>query len=365
MSASRSCTVVFATLMCTKSRYATCGGEEFCSKAMFWSENRKKPNVQNLALFTPLPIFQMQNEWHNSHYEGPGLCPGHEIVGVVDTVGSAVTKFKVGQTVGVGCIVDTCKVCDNCTHGLEPHCVQGMTMTYDDQDKISGGFTYGGYSERIVVQERYVLSIPDGLDLAEAAPLLCAGITVYTPLSDAKIGPGKKVGVVGIGGLGHMALKLARALGAHVVAFTSKASKKDELITLGAHEAIVSSDEAELKRVANSLDLIIDTVSAGHDIVPFLNALVFKGTYCVVGAPPSGFNIPAMPLLFKRINFTGSAIGGIELTQEMLNLCGEKKFGATIELAPLKEVNTVLARLEAGDVRYRFVLDVKGAYHSN
>lgn len=235
-------------------------------------------------------------------------------------------------------------------------------MTYSDPDKIYGGFTFGGYSERIVVEDRYVLNIPEGLALDQAAPLLCAGITVYTPLKKAKIGPGKIVGVVGIGGLGHMALKLAHALKAHVIAFTSNIKKKDELISLGADEVVVTSDEEALKSFANKIDLIIDTVSAPHDVVPFINTLVFEGTYNVVGGPPAPFQIPAMPLLFKRINFTGSAIGGIPSTQEMLDLCAANNIGATIELLPLADVNKALERLEKGDVRYRFVLDVKNAF---
>jgi uncharacterized zinc-type alcohol dehydrogenase-like protein len=304
-------------------------------------------------------IHMWRNEWGNAHYP---MVPGHEIVGVVDAVGSKVTKFKVGQNVGIGCIVNTCNTCDHCASDLEPHCRQGMTMTYSDPDKISGGFTFGGYSERIVVEDRYVLNIPEGLALDQAAPLLCAGITVYTPLKKAKIGPGKTVGVVGIGGLGHMALKLAHALKAHVIAFTSNIKKKDELISLGADEVVVTSDEEALKSFANKIDLIIDTVSAPHDVVPFINTLVFEGTYNVVGGPPAPFQIPAMPLLFKRINFTGSAIGGIPSTQEMLDLCAANNIGATIELLPLADVNKALERLEKGDVRYRFVLDVKNAF---
>jgi len=305
-------------------------------------------------------VHMLHDDWHKSHYP---LVPGHEIAGVVDAVGAKVTHFKVGQTVGVGCIVDSCGRCDHCTTGLQQHCASGMTMTYGDEDHISGGYTFGGYSERIVVQEKYVLDIPAGLDLAEAAPLLCAGVTMWTPLKEHGAAPGKTVGIVGVGGLGHMGLKLAHALGAKVIAFTSKPEKTDELIALGAHQVIITSDEHSLNTVKDSIDLIIDTISAEHDLLKYFNTLKFKGTYVVVGGSPQPLPVNVFPLLFKRILFTGSAIGGIEATQEMLNFCAKHKIGATIEIAPLQKVNEVLARLEKGDVRYRFVLDVKNYYH--
>jgi len=300
------------------------------------------------------------NEWGMTQYP---LVPGHEIAGVVDAVGSKVTKFKVGDRVGVGCLVDSCKKCDHCTHEIEHVCREMPTWTYGMPDKISpGNVTFGGYSERIVVDDGFVLHIPDGLDLADAAPLLCAGITSWTPLVQAKVGPTSKVGVVGIGGLGHLAVKLARALGASVTAFTSKASKRDELIALGANDVVVTSDAADLKRVTGTLDLIVDTVSADHDIMSLIDALVFEGTYHIVGAPSTPLKLGTFPLIMKQVRITGSGIGSIQSTQEMLDLCAEKKVAPIIEIGALKDVNHLFERLEKGDVRFRFVLDIKGHF---
>ena len=305
-------------------------------------------------------LHMAHNEWGMSQYP---LVPGHEIAGVVDAVGSKVTKFKVGDRVGVGCVVNTCQKCDHCNHELEHVCREGMTMTYGYPDKISpGNPTFGGYSERIVVEDRYVLRIPDGLDLADAAPLLCAGITSWTPLVQAKVGPNSKVGVVGIGGLGHLAVKLARALGASVTAFTSKASKRDELIALGANDVVVTSDPEDVKRVTGTLDVIVDTVSADHDIMSLINALVFEGTYHIVGAPSTPLKLGTFPLIMKQVRITGSGIGSIQSTQEMLDLCAEKKVAPIIEIGALKDVNHLFERLEKGDVRFRFVLDIKGHF---
>lgn len=294
------------------------------------------------------------------------MVPGHEIAGIVEEVGSEVTKHKVGDRVGVGCIVDTCKTCERCTNDLEPYCSK-FSMTYNYKDRISpelneNGVTYGGYSERIVVNERYALSIPDNLSLQEAAPLLCAGITVYAPLVDAQTGPGKRVGIVGIGGLGHVALKIARALGAHVVGITRSIAKKEEILSLGAHEVIVMEDEEALKAASESLDTIVDTVSADHPIEPLLGLLKFEGRYQLVGAPSVPLKVPSFPFLRKRLHLTGTLIGSARQTQEMLDLCGKHNIGATIETLPLSEVNTALERLEKGDVRYRFVLDIKGTF---
>ena len=300
-----------------------------------------------------------RNEWGMASYP---LVPGHEIVGVVDAIGSEVTKFKVGQRVGVGCIVDTCTTCDRCTDDNESHCAQ-FTMTYGYEDRIGKlGITQGGYSERIIVRERYVLSIPDNLDFAAAAPLLCAGITVYTPLVEAGITAGKSVGVLGVGGLGHMALKLGRALGAHVVAFTSRPEKRDELLKLGANEVIVTSDEAAVAAAKGTLDLVIDTVSGDHNIIPIINTLKFKGTFHTVGAPATPLAFASFPLLQGKLKITGSAVGSIRSTQEMLDLCGKENITSTIELIPLAKVNEAFNRLEKADVRYRFVLDIVGHY---
>ena len=304
-------------------------------------------------------LHMAHNEWGMSTYP---LVPGHEIVGIVDAIGSEVTKFKVGDRVGVGCIADTCKTCDRCTNDYESHCAQ-FSMTYGYEDRVGKlGITQGGYSERIVTQECYVLSVPDNLDFAAAAPLLCAGITVYTPLVEAGAGPGKRVGVLGVGGLGHMALKLGKALGAHIVAFTSKAEKKDELISLGADEVIVTSDAAAVEAAKGTLDLVIDTVSADHNIIPIINTLKFKGIYHTVGAPATPLAFASFPLLMNKITITGSAIGSIRSTQEMLDLCGKHNITSTVEVVPLKKVNEAYHRLEKGDVRYRFVLDIIGEY---
>jgi uncharacterized zinc-type alcohol dehydrogenase-like protein len=301
----------------------------------------------------------IKNDWGHSHYP---VVPGHEVVGVVEAVGSKVTKFKLGQNVGVGCIVDACLKCERCLDHHENYCAEGFTMTYNDADKISGGFTYGGYSDRIVVEDKFVVSIPDGLDLAHAAPILCAGITTYEPLIDEKIGPNSKVGIVGVGGLGHLAVKLARALGAEVVAFTSKASKRDELLEMGANQVIVASNPEELKSIQNSLDLIIDTVAADHDISSLFGTLKFNAAYHILGAPPVPFKVPGMPLLGKRVRFIGSLVGGIQRTQEVLDLCAAKNVLPIIEIGELKDVNHLLERLEKGDVRYRFVLDIQKSF---
>lgn len=299
------------------------------------------------------------NEWGMARYP---LVPGHEIVGIVDAVGSHVTKFKVGQRAAIGCIVDTCDSCKFCSSDLEPHCKES-TWTYAGVDKVGNlGHTHGGYSERIVVSERYVLALPDNLDMAAAAPLLCAGITVWTPLVNAKIGPGKSVGVLGVGGLGHMALQLARALGAHVVALTRTASKKDQLLALGAHDVLVTSDAEALKLAADSLDLVIDTVSAEHDVNSILALLKFEGIYNVVGGSPSPLSISPFLLLFKKLNITGTSTGGIQSTQELLDFCGKHNITAKIELIALDRINEAFDRLENGDVRYRFVLDIKSAF---
>lgn len=306
-------------------------------------------------------LHQVRDEWGNAMYP---MVPGHEIVGIVTSVGSSVTRFSVGQRVGVGCMVDSCGSCHYCQDGHQQYCVQGATLTYNSKDLISGGQTFGGYSDHIVVDQRFVLSIPPSLDLAEAAPLLCAGITTYYPLHQHKIGTTSKVGVLGIGGLGHLALQLAKAVGAHVVAFTSKISKRDELLSFGADEVIITSNTSDFDKIANSLDLIIDTVSDDHDITPFIASLRTAGVYHVLGASPTPLKVNTAPFLFKQLVFTGSLIGGVELTQEMLNLCADKGVRPKIELGQLKDVNQLFERLEKGDVRYRFVLDIKNAFNN-
>jgi uncharacterized zinc-type alcohol dehydrogenase-like protein len=305
-------------------------------------------------------LHTIHNEWHNAVYP---ICAGHEITGIVEAVGSKVTKFKVGDRVGVGCIVGSCLECNHCKNHDENHCEKGFIQTYNYDDPVTPGWrTHGGYSDRIVIEEHFVLSIPDGLDLALAAPILCAGITTYTPLVEANIKSGSSVGIVGIGGLGHMALKLARALDAHVIAFTSKASKKDELIAMGAHEVVVTSDAEAVKKIQNTLDLIVDTVSADHDVGALFGALKSGGTYHILGAPSKPFQVPGFPLIFRRLNFKGTLIGGLKRTQEVLDLCAAKGVTPICEMAELKDINHVMERLEKGDVRYRFVLDVKNGF---
>ena len=304
-------------------------------------------------------LHMARNEWGMSKYP---LVPGHEIVGVVEAVGPEVTKFKIGQRVGVGCIVDTCNTCDRCEGGHESHCAN-FTMTYGSEDRVGKlGHTQGGYSERYVIHERYVLNIPENLDFAAAAPLLCAGITVYTPLVEAGITAGKSVGVLGVGGLGHMAVKLGHALGARVVAFTGKPEKREELLSLGADQVIVTSDAAAVEAAKGTLDLVIDTVSGDHNIIPIINTLKFQGVYHTVGAPATPLAFASFPLLMNKLTITGSAVGNIARTQQMLDLCGEKNIVSTIEKLPLAKVNEAYERLDKGDVRYRFVLDIIGEY---
>lgn len=314
-------------------------------------------------------LHMSHNDWGNSIFP---MVPGHEIVGVVDAIGGDVTKFKIGDRVGVGAFVSSCRTCDRCKADRDAYC-EHMVMTYSSKDIVGGhGSTHGGYSERIVVQEPFVVSIPDNLDFAAAAPLLCAGVTTYSPLADIKAGPGKKVGILGIGGLGHIAIKIARAMGAHVVAITGKESKRSELLELGAHDVVVVNAEldaatvaANLKPHRDSLDIIIDTVSASHPVLNLIDLLKFEGHYHLVGLPNVPTPFPAFPLVFKRIIVTGSLIGGIKETQDVLNLCAEHNITATIETLPLSKVNEAFHRLEKGDVRYRFVLDVLSEYEKS
>lgn len=326
-------------------------------------------------------LHMAKNHWGVSVYP---MVPGHEIVGIVDAVGSSVSKYTVGQRVGVGCIVDTCNKCDLCKNDAESYCPE-FTMTYGGLDRVGlgenaashqseksqehgytpnsfGPTTHGGYSERIVVNERYVLSIPDNLDLASAAPLLCAGTTVYTPLANCKIGPGKRVGVLGIGGLGHVAIKIAAAIGAEVVALTRNASKKDEVLRLGASSYVNIEDADALAAASNTLDLIIDTVSADHNIIPLLGLLRYQGTYHLCGITITPLQVPAFALLSKQIKLTGSMNGSTRQTQEMIDLCAKHDITAQIELLPLSKVDEAFERLEKGDVRYRFVLDIKADF---
>ena len=297
-----------------------------------------------------------RNEWHNTIYP---CVPGHEIVGKIVRVGDHVSKFKVGDVVGVGCMVDSCRECEYCKEGLEQYCEPGMTGTYSSPDKyLENTPTFGGYSESVVVDENYVLRIPENLDLAATAPLLCAGITTYSPLHHWNVGPGKKVGVVGIGGLGHMAIKIAKAMGAHVVAFTTSESKFAEAKRLGADEVVLSKDEQQMANYHNKLHFVLDAVSAEHDINAYIALLRVDGALALVGAPELPLPVAAFSLIPKRRTFAGSMIGGIAETQDMLDFCGKHNITADIEMINIDQINEAYDRLLKGDVKYRFVIDM-------
>jgi len=301
-------------------------------------------------------LHTVRSEWGPTTYP---CVPGHEIVGKVVSVGEHVGKFKVGDTVGVGCMVDSCRECQYCRKGLEQYCEPGMVGTYGSPDKHGAGpVTYGGYSERIVVDEAFVLRISDNVDLAATAPLLCAGITTYSPLRKWKVGEGQKVGVVGIGGLGHMAIKLAKEMGAHVVAFTTSESKAAEAKRLGADEVVLSKDAGQMKQHAGSLHFILDAVSAQHDINEYLALLRVDGTLVQVGAPSEPLPVAVFSLIMGRKSFAGSLIGGISETQEMLDFCAEHNITSDIELIKIQDINEAYERLLKGDVKYRFVIDM-------
>ncbi|MEI9905614.1 MAG: NAD(P)-dependent alcohol dehydrogenase [Asticcacaulis sp.] len=300
-------------------------------------------------------LHMARNEWHFTTYP---VVVGHEIVGRVARVGAEVTKFKEGDLVGVGCMVDSCRTCPNCAEGLEQYCDVGNIQTYGGIEKQTGRPTNGGYSKSITVYEGFVLKIPDGMDLAAAAPLLCAGITTWSPLRHWKVGPGQKVGVVGLGGLGHMGVKFAHALGAHVVLFTTSPSKIEDGKRLGADEVVVSKNADEMAAHAASFDFILDCVSADHDMNAYLNLLKRDGTLCLVGAPEHPQGIAAFPLLMKRRRLAGSGIGGIAETQEMLDFCAEHGIKADVEVIAMQDINTAYERMLKQDVKYRFSIDM-------
>jgi uncharacterized zinc-type alcohol dehydrogenase-like protein len=300
-------------------------------------------------------LHQARGEWPGTTYP---CVPGHEIVGRVSRVGSGVTKCKVGDMAAVGCMVDSCRTCDSCKRGLEQYCHAFPVLTYNGPDRHSGGHTFGGYSERIVVDEAFTLKVPAGLNLAATAPLLCAGITTYSPMRHWKVGPGQRVGVVGLGGLGHMAVKFARAFGAHVTLFTTSAKKRDDALRLGAHEVVLSTDAAAMQRGMSSFDFILDTVSGDHDINAYLQQIKLDGTLTLVGAPSNPLQVGAFNMLLPRRNFAGSAIGGIAETQEMLEFCAKNGIVSDIEIIPIQEINTAWERMVKGDVKYRFVIDM-------
>jgi uncharacterized zinc-type alcohol dehydrogenase-like protein len=296
-----------------------------------------------------------RNEWGGTLYPS---VPGHEVVGRVKRVGAAVTSFKIGDAVGVGCIVDSCRTCPSCQAGLEQYCLNGMVGTYNGPDKVLGGHTFGGYSGAIVVDKAYVLRVPDGLDLAAAAPLLCAGITTYSPLRHWKVGPGQRVGIVGLGGLGHMGVKLASALGAHVVMFTTSASKVEDARRLGAHEVVLSRDPAAMAAERGRFDFILDCVAAEHDINAYLALLKVDGALVQVGAPEKPLPVHVFSLIPQRRTFAGSMIGGIAETQEMLDFCAAHAITSDIEMIRMDEINEAYERMLKSDVKYRFVIDM-------
>ncbi|MBE0658997.1 MAG: NAD(P)-dependent alcohol dehydrogenase [Bryobacteraceae bacterium] len=302
-------------------------------------------------------LHTVRDEWNAIMPTVYPCVPGHEIVGRVTRVGSAVTKFKPGDLAGVGCLVDSDRTCPNCKEGLEQFC-PGMVLTYNFPDSHLGGVTYGGYSDSIVVDENFVLRIPANLDLAGAAPLLCAGITTYSPLRHWGISSGKKVGVVGLGGLGHMGVKFAHALGARVVVFTTSLSKKDDALRLGADEVVLSRDAAEMQAHAGSFDFILDTVSANHDINAYIQLLRRDGNITLVGAPDQPLPVSAFGLLFARRSVSGSLIGGIAETQEMLDFCGRHNITADVEVIPIQKINEAYERMLKSDVKYRFSIDM-------
>lgn len=301
-------------------------------------------------------LHTVRNEWGNTVYP---VVPGHEIIGRVASIGEHVTRFKPGDIAGVGCMVDSCQHCTSCAEGLEQYCENGFVGTYNGEEMHTGGMTYGGYANNIVVKENFVLHVPDRLDPAAAAPLLCAGITTYSPLRHWKMGTGHKVGIVGLGGLGHMGIKIARALGAHVVLFTTSPNKKDDALRLGAHEVVVSKNAEEMAAHENSFDFILNTVAAPHSLDAFLVLLKREGTMTLVGAPPTPHPSPQVfNLIMKRRHLAGSLIGGIAETQEMLDFCAEHGIVSDIELIPVQKINEAYERMLKSDVKYRFVIDM-------
>lgn len=301
-------------------------------------------------------LHQARNEWKNTIFP---VVPGHEIVGRVTAVGNQTHKYQVGDLVGVGCLVDSCRSCTSCQEGLEQYCENGFVGTYNGQDRETGDITYGGYSTSITVTEDFVLKVPENLDLAGVAPLLCAGITTYSPLRHWNVGPGQKVGIVGLGGLGHMGVKIAHAMGAKVVLFTTSPSKVEDGKRLGADEVVISKDADQMAQHTNSFDFILNTVAAQHDLNPFINLLKRDGTMTLVGVPEHDHPAPqVVNMIFKRRSIAGSLIGGIAETQEMLDFCGKHNIISDIEMINMNQINEAYERMLKSDVKYRFVIDI-------
>lgn len=325
--------------------------------------SRREPgetDVQMEILFCGIchsDVHQVRNEWSEVMQTVYPCVPGHEIVGRVTKVGSAVKQFKAGDLAAVGCMVDSDHSCAACQADMEQFCPNGV-FTYNSPDKHTGKVTYGGYSESVVVDERFVLRVPANLDLAGAAPLLCAGITTYSPLRHWKAGKGKKVGVAGLGGLGHMAVKLSHAMGAHTAVFTTSPSKKEDALRLGADEVVISKNADEMKKQAGSFDFILDAIAAPHDINAYIQMLGMDGNLTLVGAPAEPFAVAGFGLIFGRKSLSGSLIGGIKETQEMLDFCGQHGITADVEVIPIQKVNEAYERLVKSDVKYRFSIDM-------
>lgn len=303
-------------------------------------------------------IHSARNEWGGAQYP---LVPGHEIVGRVTALGSKVSQYNVGDIVGVGCLVDSCRHCASCNEGLEQYCENGFTLTYNGKDQIGGTphtRTFGGYSNTITVDQRFVLRIPKNLDLAATAPLLCAGITTYSPLKHWKVGAGQKVGVIGLGGLGHMGVKFAHAMGAHVVMITTSAKKGEDAKKLGANEVLLSKDAKAMAAAQSSFDFLLNTIPVGHDTDPYMALLKRDATMVIVGAVETLTKVSGVPFIFRRRSMAGSLIGGLPETQEMLNFCGEHNITCDIEKIAMKDVNKAYDRTVKGDVKYRFVIDM-------
>ncbi|WP_372919444.1 NAD(P)-dependent alcohol dehydrogenase [Salegentibacter sp.] len=301
-------------------------------------------------------IHQVRNDWKNSKYP---VIPGHEIIGRVTQVGENVKNFKEGDLVGVGCMVDSCQECDSCKEDLEQYCENGATLTYNSKDKHLGGHTFGGYSEQVVVDKKFVLRIPENIDAKAAAPLLCAGITTYSPLRHWNVKKGDKVGVIGLGGLGHMGVKFAHALGAHVVMITTSPSKSEDAKKLGAADVLISKNEDEMKKHAGTFDFLLNTIPVGHDMNPYVALLKRDATMVLVGAIEPLDPVHGGGLIGGRKRIAGSVIGGIKETQEMLDFCGEHNIVSDIEIIDMQNINEAFERVVNSDVKYRFVIDMK------
>lgn len=301
-------------------------------------------------------LHAIKNDWGHTTYP---IVPGHEIVGKISAIGSEVTKFKTGDLAAIGCIVDSCGHCHQCSEGEEQFCEEGWTVVFNAPDKHLGGVTYGGFSEKIVCDANYVLKMPEFENMAAAAPLLCAGITVYSPLKHWKASPGKKIGIIGIGGLGHMAIKIAKAMGAQVTVFTTSPDKMEDAKRLGADDAVLSKDKEQMK-AQKGFDMILDTVSAKHDVNDYMRMLKVDGSLVLVGLPSEPLEIGAFNVVNGRKSFSGSNIGGIAETQEAIDFCAKNNIVADVEVIKPSEIDEALERLEKGDVKYRFVIDLKG-----